>query len=384
MAQADSPMHVLFLIRSLELGGAERQLVELAKRMNRRRFTVTVGVFYGGGPLASELLAAGISVISLDKGGRWDLVPLIARLVRLIAERGVDVIHSYGGTSNLLAVPAALLSRRPLVWGVRSSYLDLGRYDVASRLSYWAMTRLSPIPDLIVFNSQSGLEFHREIGYRNPSMCVVPNGIDVQRFRPDEIARRRIREQWAIGPDRPVVGLVGRMENSKGHRTFLQAAAIVAGSHPNMHYVCVGKRDPGLELELQALARAGNIADRVRFEGVRTDMSAVYNALDILVSASHGEGFSNVIGEAMATDVPCVVSDVGDSAWVIGDTGYVVPVSAPEALADALMRCVAERLEGKASQASPRRRVEREFRTELLVERTEALLLETVAGHTAA
>jgi glycosyltransferase involved in cell wall biosynthesis len=159
----------------------------------------------------------------------------------------------------------------------------------------------------------------------------------------------------------------------KDHPTFLQAAALVGARDPSARFVCVGDGPAAYLAELQALAGRLGLTGRVRWVARAEDTPAAYNALDILVSTSaSGEGFSNVIAEAMACDVPCVVTDIGDSATIVGPTGLVVPVGDPAAVAAA---CGAI-LNGESRQgaASPRARVEAAWSLDRLVAATGALL----------
>jgi glycosyltransferase involved in cell wall biosynthesis len=168
-------------------------------------------------------------------------------------------------------------------------------------------------------------------------MVVVPNGIDTELFAPDAVARARVRAEWGVGENEILVGLVGRVDPLKGHDTFLSAAASVMRRYPAVRWVCIGGGgDARLLAQLQLLSEQLGVASALRWVGERHDKPAVYNALDVAVSPSISEGFSNVIGEALATGVTCVATDIGDSARIVGDSALVVPVSDVVALTQAI------------------------------------------------
>jgi glycosyltransferase involved in cell wall biosynthesis len=361
---------ITFLIRSLNYGGSEGQLVALARELHERRHRVVVVVFYPGGPLEKELREAGVAVRGLDKRGRWDLAGFLLRLVRLLHEEKPDVLHGYLGSPNILTVLLKpIFPRTRMVWGVRASNMDLDRYDWLARLHYKVERRLSRFADLIVVNSRAGLNHAIANGFPKNKMVVVPNGLDTKRFSPDPEARRRVRAEWGVAESEELIGLVGRLDPMKDHPTFLRAAALLVRERGNVRFVCVGDGPADYRRELHALGEGLGLAQRLIWAGARGDMPAVYNALDIATSASYGEGFPNVVGEAMACGVPCVATDVGDSASIVGETGVVVPPKNPEALATGWKISLGRDRSEMALKA--RLRVEENFSVERLVERTE-------------
>lgn len=377
MGASSSRRPVFFLIRSLERGGAERQLTLLATALAKKGGQVAVMVFYGGGPFAAELEAAGVRIIVLEKGGRWDVLPFFIRLVRLLRKERPELLHGYLTVSNLIvAMLKPLLPGTRIVWGLRASNMDLSRYDWLARLTSLVERLLARMPDVIISNSRAGKIHAVGQGFPAARIEVVPNGIDTVCFSPDATARRRVRAEWGIAEDEILVGLCARLDAMKGHPTFVQAASSVARKYPLARFVCVGDGPSVVQLHLQEQTRRSGLTGRLIWAGVRADMPAVFSALDIASSASSfGEGFSNSIAEAMACGLPCVVTDVGDSAWIVGKTGMVVPPGNPQALADALMLLIAlpdEQRQALGTQA--RNRVVAEFGVDALVARTERIL----------
>jgi glycosyltransferase involved in cell wall biosynthesis len=204
-------------------------------------------------------------------------------------------------------------------------------------------------------------------------MVVISNGIDTERFQPDSEAGAKVRSEWGISEKIILIGLVGRLDPMKDHPTFLKAAALLCKEREDVHFVCVGIGSEHYTLELQQLTSELDISEKVIWAGGRSDMPTVHNALNIASSSSsYGEGFANVIGEAMACGVPCVVTDVGDSAWIVGDTGIVVPPKNPEALAagwnSLLNLAVTERV---ALAEKARKTIVENFSLRNLVQKTE-------------
>ena len=364
---------VVFLARSLERGGAERQLVTLARALSGRGQPVAVVLFYGGGPLEQELAGSGVRLISLDKHGRWDMAGFGWRLIRTLRSFRGATIHGYLTVPNLLlALAKPFLRGSRVVWGLRASDMDMSRYDwlagVTARLECLASNRA----DIIIANSTAGKRHAIERGFPGQKITVVPNGIDTKTFRPDHDARNRVRSEWSVTADQILVGLAARLDPMKDHQTFLNAAAIAWQQNPHLRFALIGDGPRDYRESLRAMSRTLGIADRVIWTGMRDDMSAAYNALDIFCSASAwGEGFSNSIAEAMACGVPCVATDVGDSAMIVGAAGRIVPPRNPSALADAMLALAGmEEAERKRLGAQARQRIESEFSVERLVENT--------------
>ena len=370
-------MKLFFLIRSLGHGGAERQLTELVKGLDTSRFQVTVATFYDGGALRSEIEGlAGVRVISLGKKGRWDLLPFAWRLARVVREIRPDVLHGYMGTANELCSLMAWLYGGRAVWGLRMSNRDLARYDWLTALSTKTGAWFSKSADLIISNSHAGQRDCAACGYAAGHMIVVHNGIDTVRFHPDPAAGREMRRVWGIAADAPLIGLIGRLDPQKDHPTFLRAAALVAKQRPDVRFICVGNGPDDYKTALQTQARELGLNGNATWTPASNDVLGVYNALDLAtLTSANGEGFANVVGEAMACGVPVVVTDAGDSALIVEDQAQVVPIRQPEALAAAWLRVLALPPGERALLgARQRARIEEKFQVRHLVQKTLAAL----------
>ncbi len=364
-------MKLALLIRDLGYAGAQRQLVAIAKGVDPRQIQATVFCFYGG-PLKEELEAAGIRVVCLEKRHRWDMLGFLWRVIGALRQARPDVLYSFLAESNLLAVLIVrfFLPNTRLVWGLRDSETDAALYGWLGRLVFTLGRFFSRWPDLIIANSHSGARYYAIQGYPSENITVVPNGIDTARFQPNTEARAIIRAELGIRNDEVLFGIVGRLSPMKDYATFLRAAATLDN---HCRFLCIGAGSSEYAKEMQALANELGLAGRLIWSAPRSDMPQVFNALDALVSSSaFGEGFSNVTGEAMACGVPCIVTDVGDSAWLVGDAGLSVPPRQPEALAAAMRQFL--ELDCATLKLKARQRIEENFTVPTMVQRTTELL----------
>lgn len=370
-------MSIVLLLRSLNVGGAERQAVVLAKGLHRRGHRVLVVVFYDGGTMLRDLHAAGVPVVVLHKRSRWDIIRFLHRLRIVLRHHRPQVVYAFLVEPSLVAVLMKPFVSSRVVWGVRASNVALAQYGWFPRLTWWVTTKVTRFADLTIANSLAGADHHRQAGYPADKMAVVPNGIDVERFRPDVTSRRAVRKDWGIGQNDIVVGHVARLDPMKDHVSFLEAAAILGQERPAMRFVCVGGGSASYRAELEARASALGLVDSVTWTGEMSDTAVAYNGMDVccLTSAS-GEGFPNVLGEAMACGVPCVATDVGDAARIVDGCGEIVPVRDPIRLAEAIRRVLAAASPDRKHAC--RERIAREFSVDSMVERTEHLLLQCV------
>lgn len=262
------PKKILFLTRSLEYGGAERQLVELAKGLHLKGYPILVATFYPEGALEKDVREAGAPVKSLRKRGRWGVVFFLVRLVRLLIKEKPDVIHGFLPVPNLLmTILKPLFPHARMVWGVRASNMDLTQYDWLSGLVFRAEWFFARFADLIIVNSNAGRNYHKIHGFPEDKMVVIPNGIDTDRFKPDSLSRERVRAEWAIKKEDKLIGLVARLDPMKDHPTFLKAAAMLARKREDVRFVCVGDGPEPCKLELQRLSREFGLESKLIWAG---------------------------------------------------------------------------------------------------------------------
>ncbi|MBI9074122.1 MAG: glycosyltransferase [Desulfatibacillum sp.] len=377
MTDNSNKVRVLLLSGALDPGGTERQLVTLAKALDKSIFDVSVCLFYDRGALRKDLEnTPGVELFSLNKKGRWDVFSSGAHLVRELRRRRPHVVYSFLPGPNIYAIPCAKLAGNvKIAWGIRASDKDLKGAGWFARLFYFLERSLARFPDVIVSNSHAGAADIIARGFPRDRVTVIPNGIDTHRFTKNVQKGRVLREKWGIPSDCTLIGIVASLRPMKGHRVFLKAAKIIAVQNNAVRFVCVGPKPGPSRQELEDLASQLGIGEKVIWAGSHSDMGPVYGALDILCSASvEHEGFSNSIGEAMSCSVPCVVTDVGDSARIVGDCGRVVPPGDHEKLAFAIQNIMKRiAIDPDLCQKS-RLRIQENFDTALLAERTSRIV----------
>lgn len=336
------PIRICSIINGTSGGaGAERMLQRVIRHANTSEFEHLVISINNFRRVAEELTAEGIDVQSLGIRRRLTRLPwAMARMGRLIRKFQPDVVQTWlylsdlaGGVMSRLVCPKV-----PVIWTIRHCTLDRKLDTRGIRITAGLSSRLSGIvPARIVLNSQAAVPIHSAAGYDSAKMAVIPNGFDLQTLKPDATERNRIRQEFGFLEETPVVGRIARFHPQKDHTTFLQAARIVHASRPDVRFVMVGEPLFLTAQQMQDEIAAYGLTDVVRLEEFRSDIVALNNSFDIATCSSVTEAFPNALGEAMACGVPCVSTDVGDAARIIGDTGRVVPPSDPEAFAAALL-----------------------------------------------
>ena len=362
---------VVILARSLEVGGAETQLAALAKGLPADQFDVTVACLYAKGPLMSELQAAGIHILSLEKKGRWDIFSFFSRTRRTLAELQPDILHSFLTPPNILSsLIIKHLKNCKLVWGVRASNMDMSNYDWTWGLTFRLECLLSQRPDIIVANADAGKKYVVGKGFPQQSMTVIPNGIDTSRYSVDKDAGQTIRQEFGLTMHDKLIGIVARLDPMKDHRTFLQAAGEMSKNHPDVRFLCVGYGPSEYEQSLKQLAKDLNLDDKVIWVGQRRDLLSLYSAMDIAsLTSAYGEGFPNTIGEAMSCEVPCLGTDVGDTAKVIGDTCIVTPIGDVNAIVNGWLAILSETTDEQSVRRKRcRQRIVNNFSLESMIE----------------
>lgn len=328
------PIRLLHLITGLNVGGAELALARLIPRLDRQKFASTVVSMTTLGSVGERLQADGISVKALGMRRGSPSPAGFARLVFLLKRQSPHILQTWLYHADLLGLLAAPLAGWPqVVWNVRASDLDMRRYHPLSGWTVRVCAWLSSRPQAIVVNSQAGQAFHARLGYRPKDWRYIPNGVDVQEFRPRFEARAEVRRELNLPPDVILIGWVARFDPMKDPANFLRAAELLAGENTEVHFVWVGAGMTVENAALMNMIERAKLAGRVHLVGPRADVPRLNAAFDIATLASLSEGSPNVIAEAMACGVPCVVTDVGDAARLVGNTGVVVPPQTSAALA---------------------------------------------------
>ena len=374
-----APLRVVHIITSTQVGGAETQLAHLIRCSDPAQLDQRVICLEPLGKLAPLMEKSGARVESLELSNGAGA--FLKGLVRLRARlRGIrpDVVHTWMYHADLLGLLAAKSSGLglPVLWSLRCSNLDLKRYSRSTRLVVRACRFLSFWPDLIAANSRAGRDWHIGLGYPAPKLRVAPNGYDTQRFAPDAAAREQCRAELGLSAGHLLLGHVGRFDPAKDHACLLAAFERLVGFHPQARLLLIGQ---GLSPDNPAFAACERppLAGRCHLLGPRSDVERWYSAMDLYVSSSISEGLPNAVAEAMSCAVLPVVSDAGDSRYLVDNTGLVAPAGDAAELARALQKAAelpapVRRVLGLAA----RERIQRHYSLEIMLQTT----LELYAG----
>ena len=346
-------MRIAHVINGLDDGGAEAVLYRLCTADNENEHVVIS--LQDEGKYGPKLRQIGVRVETIGMRRRRLGASSLARLTRALRRSEADVVQAWMYHANLLGgLAARVAGRAPVVWGVHHTNLSPASTAVSTR----AIARLGGaasrlLPKRIVYCAERTRAVHEAIVYAWARGIVIPNGYDLREFRPDPASGMAWRRAAGIREDVALVGMVGRFDPQKDHRNLLEAVAIAARSEPRFEVALVGPRMEWTNAELSAWISETGTSDRVHLLGRSDDVPAVMNGVDVHVLSSRSEAFPNVVCEAMACGTPNVVTDVGDAAAIVADTGWVVPPGDAQALAGALVASLRER--AASSQASSRR-----------------------------
>jgi glycosyltransferase involved in cell wall biosynthesis len=327
-------MHVVHLITGLCVSGTPAMLIKLAQAAAGRVRMTVIGMTPDRQSVA-PLEALGIPVHTLDMRRGRPSPRAFWKLCSLLRRDPPDVLQTWLYHADLMGLAAAkAVVGCPVVWNIRHATLTPGVDSRSTLLAARMSAKLSRRgPAAIAVNSRTGLEVHAAAGYDRSKLVLIPNGFDLERFRPDSVARSAIRRKLGIADDAPAIGLLARYSSLKGHPTFIDAMRRVHAARPDAQFMLCGSGIDRSNAELASLIDATGCPERFHLLGERRDVPAVQAALDLAVSASTSEAFSNSIGEALACGVPVVTTDVGDSADLVGDAGRIVPIGDSAAMA---------------------------------------------------
>ena len=334
-------MKILLHIRSLDIGGSERQVISLAKSMAEMGVEVHVALISRGGSLEIDLEnTVNIHIYNVGGPSLLGRIRYLIRLRSLIKSENFDAVYGFLPTPNLALLVALSIRNRPVIaWGIRSSGLDLTQYGSkvkwAMRIEKW----FSRFPDKIFTNSQAGLQEYRDAGYPHSKLHYIPNAIEVKRFKPNPPARNSVRHQLGILDSAPLIGLFARIHPMKDHLTFLRAIKILINERPDARFICAGGGSleySTYETFLKSATNDLGLDDCVLWLGARNDPEVLMAACDVTtLTSNNGEGFPNSVAESMACGIPCIPTDIGDSSDIVRNFVQVVPPNNPEVLAKA-------------------------------------------------
>jgi len=360
---------ILHVITGLNVGGAERALHSLLTGGLQNHFDNRVLSLTGPGHYGPLLEDAGIAVTALNISAGVPTPGDLWHLRSAIRATSPDLIQGWMYHGNLATTAARWLDGRPttVVWNVRRGRDDIDEMKASTNHVVKICGWLSSDANAIIYNSVRSRTQHEAENFSGSAAHVIPNGFDIDLWRPDDTAAIRLRHKIGLPADKLIVGYVARAHPEKDPANLFSAFARVAQSNSSCHLVCVGAG-------LAEVAPRDLDLSRVSFLGERHDMATITPAFDLFCLSSCVEGFPNVLGEAMACGVPCITTDVGDAAEIVRETGWVAPPRDSPALAAALLQALTLPLEKRKELGiAARLRVEANYSLPSIVSRYVAL-----------
>jgi len=309
-------------IPNLERGGAERQVSLLAREIKNCGIEVDVIVFHDGGPFEAALRKEQVNIVCIDKKRCSNPFSILWELRQYLRRKRPDILYSFMPLANVFSLCARLIFNRPrVIWGIRASNMPLNEYGYRTRLFYLLEEYLHPLADMVIANSEAGRSVCLAKGFPAEKLHVVSNGFDVDVFKPDPDQRQNWRKNWGIKDHELVFGLPSRLDPVKDHATYLGAAALHLTKGFDARFVVIGGGSQAYERALKSKAEKLGLSEHVIWTGQLDNIQKVLNGLDVVCLTSVSEGFPNALGEAMATGLTVISSDVGDARTLISDAG---------------------------------------------------------------
>lgn len=328
-------MRITHIITGLAAAGAETALYHLLAALDRHEYQNEVISLTDRGATAARIEALGVPVRALAMMRSVPNPLAIRRIAKILRRSRPDIVHTWMYHSNLLGGLAAQAAGIPVIWGIHHSKVDT---QDTKRFTVWTVRACAwfskQLPARIICCANSSELAHIQLGYDPEKMEVIYNGIDSELFRPQPDARPALRSRLGLAPDAFLIGMAGRLHRHKDHKTFFAAARLLRQAHPDVHFVLCGEGivadNPKLVAEV-----ANGLKGHCHLLGLHREMPAFYAGLDIAANSSLSEAFPLAVGEAMASGIPCVVTEVGDSPAIVGETGRVVPPRQPALMSSA-------------------------------------------------
>lgn len=343
-SSSEKKASIIYITTGLSTGGAERMLYNLLSRINQQRFYPAVISLIDRGTWGDRIESLGIPVYTVGIKPGMATPAALWKLVRLVRQLQPDLIQGWMYHGNLAAQFASAFSllNTPVLWSIHHSISSLESEKSLTVKIIKLCAHLSRLTTQVVFVSQASKLQHEALSYSRQNNCVIPNGFDTSLFVPSLEDKLAVKSELGLAEKTMIIGAIGRYHPMKDHANFLESAALLLKIYPNVHFLLIGTEVDRQNTSIIKLIEELNIGDRVHLLGERTDIPRLTAALDILtVASAYGEAFPLVVGEAMSCGVPCVVTDVGDSAWIVSNTGKVVPPKNHEALATAWKELIA-------------------------------------------
>ncbi len=359
-------MRIVHIITGLPTAGAQMALYRLLSNINREKFESVVISLMDRGPVGEMIEQLGIPVYSLDMKRGVPGPMAIQQFLHLIRTMPVpDVLQGWEYHGNIASSIARYLlpGKHFVFWNIRHTPTKLSDEKRLTALIIRFGKLISSHVDSIIYNADISRSVHEGLGYEKSTGVVLYNGFDLIQFAPSEEIGRAVRMELGIAPTDPLVALIARFHPMKDHASFFHAAGLLMKKRPNAQFVLSGENVDVHNEYLGELITENGLSNNVHLLGERLDIPRLLTAIDILtVTSAWGEGFPNIVGEAMACGVPCIVTNIGDSAKIVGETGIVVPPQDPLSIFNALDKLLSMKSEQRCVLGiAARKRVEENY-----------------------
>ncbi|MBW8310178.1 MAG: glycosyltransferase [Candidatus Paracaedibacteraceae bacterium] len=333
------PFKIVLFCRSLNRGGAERQIIYLAQGLQAAGHHVSILTLYPPSP--SWYDTNGLTVIDLKKKSRWDIIGFIRSYIKFLKREQPDIIYSFLTVQNIIATIISLFIKAKVVCGVRTSFMDLSQYKRMDFFLTWLERQLFRFNVKIIANSYAGKDLLiKKAPYVANKIAVATNGLDFESNTFSPLARQQFRTKFGLSDEDILIGHVGRYDPMKDHKTFIDAAALLLEKSFKGHFICWGHGDSVYTEQLKNYAKSKDVPIIWYFE----EGNPCYSAFDVYCLTSIGEGYSNTLVEAMAQGIPCITTDVGDCRKIVGKHGFTIEPSNPSELAAAIMNIIDKKI----------------------------------------
>lgn len=335
-------MNIFHIVLGLERGGAELMLTRLATIQQANLHTrVTVISLTAASSLKIELENNGVRVINLNLIGVSNIISTIYRLIKVLKKERPDIVQTWMYHADFIGgVSARLAGIKNIIWCVRSTDITKGGSKLTILIRKLLAKFSGVLPSKIIYAAHCSRKVHEDLGYNRAIGVVIPNGYQLEDIRRITKSKAEIRNEINVSETDVLITSVGRFHPVKDHRTFIQACIKVQEFDSSIKFLLIGRGNDSNNKELQRLINRSAYPERFFLLGERRDVNLLLNASNIFCLHSVTEGFPNVLAEAMALAIPAITTDVGDSAYLLGEPSYVVPPADPSALAEALIKLI--------------------------------------------
>ena len=315
----------LHIITNLTIGGAETMLLRLIKHKPDLARSTTVISLTDKAEIGRILETMGVNVISLEMRNWSSIFKVLFNLKKIIQNEKPDIIHTWMYHANILGGIAAVLAKnKNIIWSIRRSEFSWGESPLTYIIMKLGAMLSKFIPKVVVCVAESGLKNHQKYGYEPDNMIVIPNGFNVDKFKHDQVIRKEIRKELNIYDDEVVIGCVGRFHESKGYEILIASSMEVIKLHKKVRYLLIGRNVDQRNTILMEWINNTGFSDHFLLAGEKHNIADYMRAMDIFCLSSITEGFPNVVGEAMASALPCVVTSVGDVQKITGNNALLI------------------------------------------------------------